>query len=58
MQNFSCKNKDSSFLHFLIILPDPYSLFMQLLEKPGFRGISTFLGLYRSANSGLDEFVN
>ena len=33
MQNISCKNKDSVFLLFLIIFPDPYFSFMQLLEN-------------------------
>ena len=43
MRNFSCKNKDSAFPLFLIIFPDSYSLFMQLLENLVFVEFPCFL---------------
>ena len=47
MQNISCKNKDSAFLLFLIIFPDPYFSFMQLLENLVFVDFFFIWGTYQ-----------
>ena len=43
VRNFSCKNKDSAFLLFLIIFPDPYFFIHAAVGKQGFRRVSMFL---------------
>ena len=48
MRNFSCKNKDSSFLLLLIIFPAPSCLFMQLLKNLVFVEFPRFLSLASS----------